>query len=192
VKENIAGVDKIKIVSTLDPATCNYLENGGSVLLSLKKGTLKPEFGGDVKIGFSSIFWNTAWTNGQAPNTLGVLCNPEHPALADFPTEYHSNWQWWDAMSNSNAIVLNKLSPEIKPIVRVIDDWVTNRPLALLFELKIGKGKLLVSGIDLYQSIQSRPEALQLKQSLLHYMAGKQFNPTVSLPVSVIQNMIIE
>lgn len=191
-KEKITGVDKIKIVSTLDPATCNYLENGGSVLLSLKKGTLKPEFGGDVKIGFSSIFWNTAWTHGQAPNTLGILCNPEHPALANFPTEYYSNWQWWDAMSHSNAIELNKLSSEIKPIVRAIDDWVTNRPLALLFELKIGKGKLLVSGIDLNQDIQSRPEALQLKQSLLHYMTGKQFNPTVSLPASVIQNMITE
>ncbi len=191
-KEKITGVDKIKIVSTLDAATCNYLENGGSVLLSPKKGTLKPEFGGDVKIGFSSIFWNTAWTHGQAPNTLGILCNPEHPALANFPTEYHSNWQWWDAMSHSNAIELNKLSPEIKPIVRVIDDWVTNRPLALLFELKIGKGKLLVSGIDLNQDIQNRPEALQLKQSLLNYMAGKQFNPSVSLSASVIQNMITE
>ena len=191
-KEKITGVEKIKIVSTLEPATCNYLENGGSVLLSLKKGTLKPEFGGDVKIGFSSIFWNTAWTHGQAPNTLGILCNPEHPALANFPTEYYSNWQWWDAMSHSNAIELNKLSPEIKPIVRAIDDWVTNRPLALLFELKIGKGKLLISGIDLNQNIQNRPEALQLKQSLLHYMAGKQFNPTVSLPASVIQNMITE
>jgi len=191
-KEKIAGVEKIKVVSTLDPATLKYLENGGSVLLTLKKGTLKPEFGGKIKIGFSSIFWNTAWTHGQAPNTLGILCNPKHPALADFPTEYHSNWQWWDAMSHSNAIMLSSLSLEIKPIVRVIDDWVTNRPLALLFELKIGKGKLLVSGIDLNQDMQNRPEALQLKQSLLRYMTGNQFNPTVSLPASIIQNMIIE
>ena len=74
--------------------------------------------GGDIKIGFSSIFWNTAWTRGQAPHTLGILCNPKHPALAEFPTEYYSNWQWWDAMSHSGAINISSFPSEIKPIVR--------------------------------------------------------------------------
>jgi len=105
-KEVISGEENIRIVQKLDAQTAQFLENGGSVLLNLKKGTLSKEMGGDVKIGFSSIFWNTAWTHGQAPNTLGVLCNPNHPALADFPTEYHSNYQWWDAMSHSGAIKL--------------------------------------------------------------------------------------
>jgi hypothetical protein len=27
---------------------------------------------GKVAIGFSSIFWNTAWTRGQPPHTLGI------------------------------------------------------------------------------------------------------------------------
>jgi len=100
-------------------------------MLSVKKGSLKPEKGGDIGIGFSSIFWNTAWTNNQKPHTLGILCDPEHPALAEFPTEYHSNWQWWDAMSHSYAILLEDFSVDLKPIVRVIDDWVSNRRLAL-------------------------------------------------------------
>lgn len=191
-KEKIADEEKIKIVSTLDNITTKYLENGGTVLLSLKKGTLKPDCGGNIGIGFSSIFWNTAWTMGQAPHTLGILCNPRHPALADFPTEYYSNWQWWDAMSHSNAIILNSLSSEIKPIVRVIDDWVTNRPLALIFELKVGKGKLLVSGIDFSQDMDKRPEANQLLFSLKKYMSSMSFNPTVSVPASTVKNIIQE
>ena len=32
--------------------------------------------------GFSSIFWNTAWTHHQAPHTLGILCDPRGPAFA--------------------------------------------------------------------------------------------------------------
>lgn len=68
----------------------------------------------------------------------GIFCNPNHKALAMFPTEYHSNWQWWDAMSHSNAIMLAPISSKIKPIVRVINDWFTNRSLALLFEVKVG------------------------------------------------------
>ena len=188
-KELIIGAEKIKVVSSIDSLTQKYLENGGSVLLTLKKGTLKAEYGGKIGIGFSSIFWNTAWTQGQTPHTLGIFCNPNHKALAMFPTEYHSNWQWWDAMSHSNAIMLAPISSKIKPIVRVIDDWFTNRSLALLFEVKVGKGKLLVSGIDLNQDMEKRPEAQQLLFSLKKYMAGKDFNPTVSIEIESIKKM---
>jgi len=189
-KEEITGTERIKVVSVLDLATQQFLEKGGSVLLTLKKGTLKPEFGGKIAIGFSSIFWNTAWTNGQAPHTLGILCDPEHPALTHFPTEYHSNWQWWDAMSHSNAIILSSLPAGVKPIVRVIDDWFTNRPLALLFEVKVGKGKLLVSGIDFNGDIEKRPEAQQLLYSLKKYMTGSQFIPNVEVNAEEINKLI--
>ncbi len=189
LKNIVADSEKIKIVSLLDPATRQYLEQGGSVLLTLKKGTLKPEYGGNIAIGFSSIFWNTAWTKGQPPHTLGILCNPNHPALAEFPTEYHSNWQWWDAMSHSGAIILTTFPPAINPIVRVIDDWFTNRPLALLFEAKAGNGKILVSGIDLTTNMGQRPEARQLLFSLKKYMTGNQFNPANVVNPESIQNL---
>lgn len=190
-KEKIPGVDQIRVVNRLDPATLNYLDNGGKVLLNIEKGTVRPEKGGDIGIGFSSIFWNTAWTKGQKPHTLGILCNPEHAALSEFPTEYHSNWQWWDAMSHSNAIVLDEFTPELKPIVRVIDDWFQNRRLALVFEAKIGKGKLIVSGIDLHTKLKERPEAQQMLYSLKKYMAGNQFDPDVELDVKSITDLFV-
>jgi hypothetical protein len=173
--------DGIRIVENLNSATLNYLENGGKVLLSLGKGKVSPEMGGDVGVGFSSIFWNTAWTGGQKPHTLGILCNPDHPALNLFPTEYHSNWQWWDAMSHADAIQLDSFTPELKPIVRIIDDWVSNRRLALLFEAKVGKGSILISGVDLVNNIENRLEAKQLKTSLFNYMKSDTFNPAVQI-----------
>jgi hypothetical protein len=189
-KETISGEENIRVVQKLDTQTTLFLKNGGSVLLNLKKGTLSKEMGGDVKIGFSSIFWNTSWTSGQAPNTLGILCNPNHPALADFPTEYHSNYQWWDAMSHSGAINLNSFPIGLKPIVRVIDDWFTNRPLALIFEAKVGKGRILVSGIDLTSDLEIRPEAQQLLFSLKKYMLGGKFIPQEELEIKNIEGLI--
>jgi hypothetical protein len=180
-KEAISGEENIRVVQKLDAQTAQFLKNGGTVLLNLKKGTLSKEMGGDIKIGFSSIFWNTAWTKGQAPHTLGILVNPNHPALTEFPTEYHSNYQWWDAMSHSGAIDLTSFPAEIKPVVRVIDDWVTNRPLALIVEGKVGKGKILISGIDLGTDLDKRPEAQQFLFSLKKYMAGEKFNPKIEL-----------
>ncbi len=189
VNKDVPNSEKIKIVSSLDAETEQFLAQGGSVLLTLKKGTLKPESGGNIAIGFSSIFWNTAWTKGQAPHTLGILCNPKHPALSEFPTEYHSNWQWWDAMSHSGAIDLTSFPAGLKPIVRVIDDWFTNRPLALLFEANVGKGRLLVSGIDLSNGMDQRPEARQLLFSLKKYMTSNQFQPNTEVPTEILQRL---
>lgn len=84
-------------------------------------------------------------------------------------------------MSHSGAIEFTKISSRIQPVVRVIDDWFTNRPLALLFEVKVGQGKLMVSGIDFWQDMDERPEARQLLYSLKKYMASPAFSPTVEV-----------
>jgi hypothetical protein len=179
--------EEIYITQQLDSQARNILNKGGRVLLTIRKGSVNPDMGGNVGIGFSSIFWNTAWTGGQLPHTLGILCNPKHAALKNFPTQYHSNWQWWDAMSHSDVFCLNAISPNIEPIVRVIDDWFTARPLGLIFECKAGKGKLLVSGIDLLSEQEKRPEARQLLYSLKNYMAGNEFNPVEDISIETIK-----
>lgn len=182
--------ENIKIVEGLTPSTVHFLESGGKALLSLGKGRVASNMGGEVGVGFSSIFWNTAWTDGQKPHTLGILCNPENPALELFPTEYYSNWQWWDAMSLCDAIRLDSFTTGLKPIVRIIDDWVSNRRLALLFEVKIGKGSVFVSGVDLVNNLEERPEAVQLKKSILNYMEGDKFKPSVELSPTQILSII--
>ncbi len=186
----ISNKKTIKVVETLNEKTIKFLENGGKVLLNVTKGDITDDKGGDIGVGFSSVFWNTSWTKGQKPHTLGVLCNPKHPALECFPTEYHSNWQWWDAMTNSNAIVLDDFPKELKPIVRVIDDLFENRRTALLFEVKIGKGSLLMSGIDLHTNVENRIEAKQLLYSLKSYMTSDQFNPEVTLSIEEIKTIL--
>jgi hypothetical protein len=182
--------ENVRVTDKLDQNILSFLEDGGSVLLSLGKGKVSPEMGGDVGVGFSSIFWNTAWTGGQKPHTLGILCNPAHPALAHFPTDYYSDWQWWDAMSTADAIQIDGLYADIAPIVRIIDDWVTNRSLALLFEVKVGEGKMLISGTDLLNDLENRPEARQLLLSLKKYMDGDQFNPQNELAFSQLQKIV--
>ncbi len=173
----------------LDEKATTILNNGGKVLLTIKKDAVKADMGGDVVVGFSSIFWNTSWTNDQPPHTLGILCNPRHPALAEFPTDYYSNWQWQDGMRHSNAIRLDSLSNDIKPIVRIIDDWFTARPLGLIFECKAGNGSLLVSGIDLLTDQEKRPEAKQLLYSLEAYMNTPAFRPSVMVQTEKLQGL---
>ena len=182
----------IYVTKKLDDRALEELSAGGRVLLTIKKGSVRVEKGGGVAVGFSSIFWNTAWTNHQAPHTLGILCDPAHPALRQFPTKYYSDYQWWDAMSHCNAIRLDAVDARIKPIVRIIDDWNTAWPLGLIFECRVGKGRLLVSGVDLLEDKEGRPEARQLLYSLKKYMGGKDFRPGVTVEAAKLKALFNE
>lgn len=110
---------------------------------------------------------------------MGLLCNPEHPALSDFPTDMHSDWQWWNLVKRSRVMVLDSLPP-MNPIVESVDNFVNNRRLALVFEAQVGKGRLIFSAIDLLTDSQL-PEIRQLRYSLTRYMLSHEFHPTTTL-----------
>ena len=172
----------------LDAATLAALEGGATVLLSIPPDQVAPDpKRGRIQLGFSSIFWNTAWTNQQAPHTLGILCDPAHPALAAFPTESHSNWQWWYPVMRAGAMILDDLPRELRPIVQVVDDWFTNRKLGLVFEARVGRGRLLVSSIDLDNA--GDPVSRQLLASLLAYAGSEAFAPKTTIPAARLQGL---
>lgn len=177
------------IASTLDNQAMARLEKGENVLLLLSPGSILPEKGGDIRVGFSSIFWNTAWTNKQPPHSLGILCDPKHPALAAFPTEGYSDYQWWDLVSNCNAMVLDDFPADYRPVVHIIDDWFTNRKLGILLEGKVGNGKLMVCSADLQRDLDKRPAARQFRQSILQYMASDRFNPSPQIDPMLIKSL---
>lgn len=120
-----------------------------------------------------------------SPGTMGLLIREEHPALAAFPTEMHTNWQWWHLVRNSRSAILNELTPSLRPIVEVIDNAYRADRMGLVFEARVGKGKLLVSTIDL-PAMQERPEARQLYASLLQYAGSEAFAPEVEVPAEIL------
>ena len=177
----------VLITEQLDEKAQTTLKDGGKVLLMPPLNSINS----DVPASFTTIFWNTQWTDRQPPHTLGILCDPKHPALAQFPTEFHSNWQWWDLVTKSRLMVLDGFPAELRPIVQVIDDWNTNRRLSLIFEARIGKGRLLVSGIDLKSNLNQRPVARQMLQSLLKYMDSNAFTPKCSIDEKLVQGLFL-
>jgi hypothetical protein len=179
----------LTIVKDLDAAAQAKLQSGATVLWILPSDHVRPDAQkGPIVLGFSSIFWNTAWTHGQAPHTLGILCRPQHAAFAAFPTDAYSNWQWWYPITHAGAMILDDLPGDLQPIVQVIDDWFTNRKLGLAFEVRVGKGKLLVTSIDLNES-ELDPVRRQLRYSLLNYIASPQFKPKVVATIEQVRSV---
>ncbi len=124
-----------------------------------------------------------------APGTQGFLCDATHPALAKFPTEFHSNWQWWWIVKNSRPIILDETPANYRPIIHVIDNFARNHKLGLLFETKVGPGKLLVCASDL-PALQDHPEARQLMHSLLRYVDSPAFVPTAELDGDLLTKLL--
>ncbi|MHC4518220.1 MAG: discoidin domain-containing protein [Planctomycetota bacterium] len=180
--------DDVLVTAAWDEAAIEALSQGGKVMLMPRPQGIDS----DVPAGFTSIFWNTQWTGGQPPHTLGILCDPRHTALKRFPTEFHSNWQWWDLVTKSKAMILDDLGEDAKPIVQVIDDWNTNRKLGLVFEAKVGRGRLLVCSMDLRTDLQERPVAGQMLHSLLSYMGSPAFKPKHQVEAEAIENLFGE
>ena len=174
-------------------------ENFDEAFAALKKGSrvlwlVSPDEVADdperpLQIGFSTIFWNTAYTNWQPPHTLGLVNQAKHPALAKFPTEDHTNWQYWDIVTRSRPFILTS-HHELLPIIQPIDDWYTNRKLGLVFEAKVGEGRLLACSIDLQTDLKTRPAARQLRHSLEAYVASEKFDPAIEMTRGELDTLI--
>ena len=130
---------------------------------------------------FLPVFWSPVWFPSQQPNANGILCDPRHPAFAQFPTDLHSNWQWWELLNNSRTLILDDTPAEFRPIVQVVDNFARNHKLGNLFEARIGAGKLLVCTMDLPRIASQQPAAKQLLASLYAYAGSTSFRPPQAL-----------
>ena len=147
-----------------------WLVEGKKVLFNPDWHTLR-----GIEGKFVPVFWSPVHFPNQA-GTMGVLCNPSHPALSDFPTDMHTDWQWWDLNINSTTMIVDSLNGG-SPIVEMVDNFVNNRRLASLYEGGVGKGKLMLATFDLQTALDKRAVARQMLASILKYMNSTAFAP---------------
>lgn len=160
------------------------LAQGKKVLLNPDYKNLK-----GVDGRFVPVFWSPVHFPDQ-PSTMGILCDPKEPALSTFPTDFHTDWQWWDLNIQSKAIILDELG--LEPIVRIIDNFVTNRSLGNIFEARVGEGALLFTSIDLDTNLEERIVAKQLKKSLVDYMKSNSFAPKQTTRLDLLKEHLLE
>ena len=148
---------------------------------------------------FQTDYWNyrmfkTICENNKktvSPGTLGILTNPKHPIFCDFPTEMHTNWQWFPVIKDSHPLVLDNFAKDDKPIVQVIDNIERNHKLGLVMEWKVGAGKLLVCMSDL-EKASEYPEGRAFYESVLSYMRSPEFAPQSEITIADLRKKLKE
>ncbi|HVS97208.1 MAG TPA: hypothetical protein VHE54_12025 [Puia sp.] len=166
------------------------LAHGGNVFLNAAGRIVK---GKEIIQHFTPVFWNTSWFKMRPPHTLGILLDPKHPAFADFPTSYHSDYQWWDVLNKAQVMHLEDFPPGFRPLVQPIDTWFLDRQLGLLFEARVGKGRLVVSSADLRPDEPAdRPASRQLYYSIIRWMNSARFQPAAKVSYAVIEALFTQ
>ena len=193
MKKPLTAPKDIVVAHRYDVETARILSGGGTVLLMPDSTQMK-----DLTVGglFQTDYWNyrmfkTISENNNkpvSPGTLGILTKPEHPIFNSFPTEMHTDWQWFSIIKASRPFILDNTSVSYRPIVQVIDNVERNHKLGLIFEFAVDKGKLLVCMSPLDQLLQY-PEARQLYKSILQYMQSDDFAPKTKMTCGDLQQL---
>ncbi|MDO4993435.1 MAG: beta-galactosidase [Bacteroidales bacterium] len=177
------------ITTTFDERTLKTLQQGGDVLL-LAAG--KVSYGAGIVQHFTPVFWNTSWFKMRPPHTTGLYIDAQHPVFRDFPTDAHSDLQWWELVNKAQVMLLSDFPADFQPTVQSIDTWFLSRKIGMLFECRVGKGRLIVTSIDLSSDLDRRIVARQLRHSILRYMQSADFQPTYTLTPTLIQRLFTQ
>jgi hypothetical protein len=173
--------NEITITRTYEE-TEHELKKGKRVLYSPMAN--EDHFPNSVQSQFTTDFWSVGTFANQS-GCMGCLIDNSHPVFHAFPTEFHSDWQWWP-MSNGRAMLL----PEgLNPIITVMDCYARLRRMAFLLEGKVGDGKLMISSMGLFEK-QEYPEVRALTNSILNYMASDEFEPKQAISFDMLQGII--
>lgn len=175
----------VHLASRFDAEVQTILNNGGKVLLDASElGNLETS---DL-ISYYPLYWSLTFFPGQGKNTIGMVVQDKHPALQEFPTDNHSDWQWQSIYKGARAFYINDYPAAYRPIAQPIDDFHRNNKLASIFELQVGKGKLLISGFPLHDT--NNIVSVQLKKSLLKYMQEDTFAPEHQVDAGTLRTML--
>lgn len=142
------------------------------------------------------IFWNRLM-NPAWGRMLGLWIQrnsgtTKDAMLSGFSTSDHFEWQWAELVRGARAINMDHLPAEVEPVVWGIDDWNRNYKLGVLFEGVVGRGKLLVSAIDVSRDSDVNPVLHQLRNTLLTYMKSDCFQPNFAVEPEQIKSLLFD
>ena len=180
--ENPVCPESVYETERLDSRAKEVLEAGGRVYLT--PPSREENLPHSIRAQFTTDFWSVGNFAAQEGG-MGQLIDEKHPLFEEFPTEFHTNWQWWP-MAGQRAVILPQ---PMKAIITEMDSYAYMRPMIQLMECRCGNGKLMLSSLGL-QVLQQYPEARALLSAIYHYMDSERFDPEQSMEAEIIEELV--
>ena len=156
----------------LNAQVLETLRKGGRVLLEPRSDPAS--LPGCMRGQFSTDFWSVG-TFPQQEGGMGLLIAEKHPLFRDFPTSFHTDYQWW-RMAGQCAMRLPDESFRPGILVRQMDSFSRLGTYAMLLEARVGRGRILISSMGL-PDLPQDPEVTTLRNAMIRYAASADFRP---------------
>jgi hypothetical protein len=146
------------------------------------------------------------WDRG---NNCGAYIN-DHPSFDGFPHDGFVNLQFHGLIDDCDKINLDDFPVKITPVMRGADrpvrdrfdvftyklsefqpEW-TLRRFAYAFELKVGAGRLYLTGFNFTGLNSDKPETCAMFESLIRYVTSDKFNPTTHITPAELENYLAQ
>lgn len=126
-----------------------------------------------------------------AVGTMGLCIQKKHPVFDAFPTHSYATPQWYQIVSHADCAILdNATDKTFRPIIQMVDNFERNHKLGILFEGKVGDGRLMICTSRLNE-IANRVEVKQFTKSLLTYLTSDAFDPKDTLDMETLQDVFV-
>lgn len=192
-EERLKPVKNVTVTDNLDHAL-TLLADGKRVILCPDSATTSQTTIGPL---FTTDYWNyrmfktIAENAGKTPSpgTMGLLIDDTHPMFDNFPTNNHTDWQWFSVASNSRPLIIDRLPSTFDPTIEPIDNIERDYRLALLMECWVGDGRLMIIMAD-KDKVASTPEGRWFLRAAEEYIASKECKPRLSLSPRQLRDLL--
>ncbi|MBR6733198.1 MAG: hypothetical protein IKL96_02240 [Kiritimatiellae bacterium] len=161
------------VLITSDPAAAaKALAQGGRVVYTGKSAK------SDITT-FNPIYWSTGlFATNRKHIGFGAVVDADHPSLAPTGCDYWQDEFWRKLFSegkrHATSHRLEGLPADYRPIITVVPDLHHSYFISPFFELRVGKGRLIVCGLNIDANSTS---ARLFKRTLWRYVASDDFDP---------------
>lgn len=201
--------EQLMIVNRFSDEVFKHLENGGDVLMLYRVPENRDrKYAAEPEKYYLPSVWDRLkgciWDRG---NNLGAYINP-HPVFDAFPHNGFMDFQFHGLIDDADKLNLDTFPVPVTPLMRGVDrpvrdrfdvytyglsefqpEW-TMRRFGYAIELKVGKGRLFLTGFNFTGLAKGTPEVCFMFETLIDYVTSGKFQPQETVSVEELRNYL--
>jgi hypothetical protein len=168
---------RLLVAEAITDEVLGCLRRGGRVLL-LAPATSQ---GRDLRRGEGATRYRTVPYNMGTTGNMGTVIR-RHPALGRFAHHGWCDFVFEPLIEGAAPFSLQPFHPRrVRPIIRSIGHMRTMEDKAYLFEMNVGRGRLVACSLRLTDRLGGYPAADYLLAAMLRYLAGERLSPAAGV-----------
>jgi hypothetical protein len=199
------------IVNRFKKEVIAHLKNGGDVLVLYRIPETRDR---KIKAKKEKYYLPTTWDRFKATiwdrgTNCGGFIRPNN-VLNNFPNQRFIDFQFAGLIDDCDKMVMDDFPCPIEPIIQGVDKAVrdrfdvhtfklgtlqpkwTLRKFAYMFELKVGKGRLFITGFNFTRLNENQPEVCAMFESIIEYVISNNFNPKASIEPDIFEKYLLQ